>query len=100
MGHGRVVAKEFFDRRRDPLRASAQGISGLRVSKQCNDAVADEARGRVVSRNDQLKDRREQFALVEPLVAVASEDQRAHEIVTRCALLRLDERAEHRDDLI
>ena len=68
------------------------------MAKQGDDAVADQAGGGVVARHDELEDRREQLSLVEPFVAVASEDQRAHQIVARRALFRVDERAQHGDD--
>ena len=41
------------------------------MAEQGDDAVADEAGGRVVPGDDQLEDRREQLLLIEPLVAVA-----------------------------
>ena len=49
-----------------------------------------------MSRHDQLEDRRQQLLGVESLVAVASEDQRAHAVVARRRLLRLDQRSQHR----
>ena len=68
--------------------------------EQGDDAVADEARGRVVAGDDQLEDRRQQLLGAEPLVAVAGADQPAHEVVAGAGLLGLDERFEHRDDRV
>ena len=97
---GRVVSKEFLDRGCDLLGARPQGIEGVRVGEQRDDAVADQARGGVMTRDDQLEDRRHEFLLIEPLVAIAGKNQCAHEIVARRVLLRLDERAEHRNDKV
>ena len=66
-----------------------------RVAKQGDEAVADEAGGRVVSSDDQLKDRREQFLVVEALVSVAGADQTADQVVSRVLLLGLDECSQH-----
>ena len=55
----------------------------IRVAEQGDDAVADEARGRVVPGDDQLEDGRAQLPGIEALVAVTGGDQGADEVVTR-----------------
>ena len=79
----RVEAQELLQRRRQPSGIVAQQRQLIRIAEQGDDAVADEAGGRVVTGDDQLEDRREQLPGVEALVAVAGGDQRADEVVAR-----------------
>ena len=81
----RVEAQELLQRRRQPFGIVTQQRQLIRVAEQGDDAVADEAGGRVVTGDDQLEDRREQLPGVEALVAVTGGDQGADEVVARCA---------------
>ena len=98
MGDGCVEAEQLLDGRGDLRRGHAELGELDRVAKESDDAVADEAGGRVVAGDDELEDRREQFLVVEPLVAVAGADQPADEIVAGGDLLGRDQRLEHADD--
>ena len=79
----RVEAQELLQRRLEPFGIATQQRQLTRVAEQGDDAVADEARGRVVTGDDQLEDRREQLPGVEALVPVAGGDQGADEVVSR-----------------
>src|SRR5438552_653945 len=54
MRNGCVVAEELLDGGGDPGRVGLQTVELLRVSEQGDDAVPDEAGGRVVAGDDQL----------------------------------------------
>ena len=79
----RVETQELLQRRRQPIRIVTQRRQLTRVAEQGDDAVADEAGGRVVAGDDQLEDRREQLPGIEALVTVASGDQGTDEVVSR-----------------
>ena len=100
MGNGGVVAEALLDSGGDLARVRTQPGELLGVSQQRHDAVADEGGGRVVPGHDQLEDGREQLSGVEALVAVAGGDQPAHEVVAESSPFCLDERAQHRHDVV
>jgi hypothetical protein len=95
-----VVPQELLDRRPDQAGVRAQPRELLGVAEQGDDAVADQAGGRVMSGHDQLEDRREQLLGAEALPAVTRADQPAHQVIARGGLLRLDERRQHRHDRV
>ena len=97
MRNGCVVAKHLLDRSGDLAGGRAQGGELFGMAEQGDDAVADEAGGRVVPRDDQLEDRREQFLLIEVFVAVTRADQGTDEVIARSVELRLDEQGQHFD---
>ena len=94
----RVEAQELLQGRRQTFRMVTQRRQLRRIAEQGDDAVADEAGGRVMTGDDQLEDRREQLPRIEALVAVTGDDQGTHEVVPRCPCLDVDELLEQGDD--
>ena len=68
MGYRCVIAEELLHGLGIPFGMAPEPGQLSRDAKQGYDAVPDEAGGRVVAGDDELKDRREQFLGVEPLV--------------------------------
>ena len=98
MRNGGVVAEQFLDCGRHPVRIAAQQLELLRVIEEGDDGVADERRGGVVTGHDELEDGREQLLVVQPLLPVPSRDQGAHEVIVGCVVLGLDQLAQLRHD--
>ena len=95
-----VVANELLDRVGQQHRIAAHERKLFRVGEQGDDSVADEARGRVVARDDELEDRRQELLFAELLVAVARVEQRAHQGIIGLASLLGDQVPEERDDRV
>ena len=97
---GRVVAEELVEHGRDPIRMPSQAGALVRMAKERDHAVLDQARHRVVAGHDQLEDGREQLLLAESALVVTGLQEGAHQSVVGYPLLRLDESGEGGDDAV
>ena len=73
--HRGVVAQQLFYRDGELRRIGPERGELFGLPQQRDHAVADEARGRVVTGDDQLEDRRQQLLRAESLLAVTGSDQ-------------------------
>ena len=68
--------------------------------EQGDDAVADQARGRVVAGDDQLEQAGQQLLVAQPVAVFSRREQDAHEIVAGGVTFRVDEVLQVADDAV